>query len=294
MRHSVTLPTDLAGACRAIAERPEYLIVAGGTDIMVPVNDGRIDPPGWIGLRHIDEIGRIDGLSIGAGVTFSTIERTMGRVVPALVEAARTVGSPQIRNAATLGGNVATASPAGDSLPVLVCYDALVELVSVRGSRSLRLTDYLVGPKRTAQAPDELIAAIHLQHVSGAQAFAKVGLRNAMTIAVCSLAVRLDRDAGHARVALGSVGPVVIRAEHAERLLIERAPVGEFADAVADASQPIDDHRSTAAYRRHAVRVLATRMHAWVHGSSPRGPGLHPPASDDVRGPSTGGGGTHG
>lgn len=235
---------------------------------MVPVNDGRLDPSGWIGLRHVEEIRRIDGLSIGAGVTFTTIERSMGAIAPAFVEAARTVGSPQIRNAATLGGNVATASPAGDSLPVLACYDALVELVSVRGSRTVALTDFLVGPKRTLQAPDELIASIRLQHVCGAQAFAKVGLRNAMTIAICSLAMRLDREGGHARVALGSVGPVVMRAEHAERLLLDGAPAAEFADAVEAAAMPIDDHRATADYRRHAVRILATRMHAWVGGGT--------------------------
>jgi CO/xanthine dehydrogenase FAD-binding subunit len=173
--------------------------------------------------------------------------------MPALAEASRTVGSPQIRNRGTIGGNLGTASPAGDALPPLLIEDAELELASVRGTRLVPLTEFLVGPKRNALADDELIVAA-LVHPSGArQTFMKVGPRNAMVIAVCSLALVADRERGEIRASFGSAGPipglVSCPIEESER----------FPERVAAAASPIDDIRGTAAYRRHALRVLTRR-----------------------------------
>src|SRR5581483_1110278 len=130
-------------------------------------------------------------------------------LVPALAEAARTVGSPQIRNRGTIGGNVGTASPAGDALPPLLVAGAELELASVRGARRLPLGEFLLGPKRNALAPDELIVAVRLSPSGAPETFLKVGPRNAMVIAVCSLALRADRERDELRAAYGSAGPVV-------------------------------------------------------------------------------------
>jgi CO/xanthine dehydrogenase FAD-binding subunit len=191
---------------------------------------------------------------------------------PALAHAARTVGSPQIRNAGTIGGNLATASPAGDTLPVLVALDAVVELASTRGTRAMPVTEFLTGPKRTALAPDELIVGVRVPLWRGPQQVRKVGVRNAMVIAVASLALVLDLDRLSVGVGLGSVGPVPLDAPEAstwladrlrwlpERAVLDDRRIGdEFAAMVAAAARPIDDHRGGAEYRRHAVEVMARR-----------------------------------
>lgn len=259
------VPHDLATALRMVAEHPELTVVAGGTDVMVPVNAGTVQPTGWISLRRLAALQVIDGTRLGAGATFARIGVALATAAPSLAHAARTVGGPQIRNAATIGGNLATASPAGDSLPALLCCDATVELTSVTGVRSLAIEDYLVGPKRTARRPDELLTAVHLVHSTGAQAFASVGRRPAMAISMCSLAMRLDVDRGEARIAIGAAAPTAIRARRAEELLLDGADAHDVADAVMDAAAPIDDHRATAAYRRHALGVLTRRMHGWMY-----------------------------
>jgi CO/xanthine dehydrogenase FAD-binding subunit len=174
-------------------------------------------------------------------------------LLPALAEASRTIGSPQIRNRGTIGGNLGTASPAGDALPPLLLEDAEVELASVRGRRRLRLEDFLIGPKRNALEPDELIAAVFVGPSGNRQTFMKVGPRNAMVIAVCSLAVAVDRDRGELRAAYGSAGPVPA---------LVTAPMDEresFPQQVAVAASPIDDVRGSARYRRHALEVLTAR-----------------------------------
>jgi CO/xanthine dehydrogenase FAD-binding subunit len=174
-------------------------------------------------------------------------------LLPALAEASRTVGSPQIRNRGTLGGNLGTASPAGDSLPPLLVEDAEVEVASTGGTRRIALDQFLVGPKRNALAPEELIVAVLVRPSGAPQTFMKVGPRNAMVIAVCSLAVSADRERGELRAAFGSAGPVPA---------LVRAPLTDaegFPALVASAASPIDDVRGTAAYRRHALRILAAR-----------------------------------
>jgi len=170
--------------------------------------------------------------------------------LPALAEAARTVGGPQIRNRGTIGGNLGTASPAGDALPPLLVADARIRLVSVRGEREVALQEFLLGPKRNALAGDELIAGVTVEPMQGRETFMKVGPRNAMVIAVVSLALRVD---GELRAAYGSAGPVAALVRGG----LDEAE--ELAERVADAASPIDDVRGTAGYRRHALRVLTTR-----------------------------------
>jgi CO/xanthine dehydrogenase FAD-binding subunit len=178
------------------------------------------------------------------------MEAPLAEHVQALAEASRTVGGPQIRNRGTIGGNLGTASPAGDALPPLLVCAAQVKVASVRGERTLPLEDFLVGPKRNALAGDELILGVSVDAVESRQTFMKVGPRNAMVIAVVSLAVRVD---GELRAAFGSAGPVptLVRAQLSE--------VESFPQRVADAASPIDDVRGSAAYRRHALGVLTKR-----------------------------------
>jgi CO/xanthine dehydrogenase FAD-binding subunit len=254
----VLRPSNLAEALELKAERPDAVPIAGGTDLMVELNFDRARPAAILDLTRVGELrgwSRDDGrLRLGAGVTYSEAAAPpLAGLMPALAEASRTVGSPQIRNRGTLGGNLGTASPAGDALPPLLAEEAEVEVASVRGARRLPLTDFLVGPKRNALAPDELIAAVHVSPSGARQTFMKIGPRNAMVISVASLALVADRKRGELRAALGSAAPTV-------RLV--RAPIEEragFAEQVAAAASPIDDVRGTAAYRRHALRVLASR-----------------------------------
>ena len=258
-------PTTLDQAIDLLAAMPHLRVVNGGTDVMVGINAGTATVDGWLNLRRVEDLRGIThterGIRIGGGTTFAELERDVATEVPALAMAARTVGSRQIRSVGTIGGNLATASPAGDALPPLLICDAEVDLVSPRGIRTVMLKEFLVGPKRTVCAPDELVAAVVLTNWSGAQHFAKVGTRNAMVISICSLAARLDTDGGQARVAAGSVGPTALVLHEAAGLLLERHGADDFADAVAQSVSPIDDHRATATYRRTSVRVLARRMH---------------------------------
>ena len=212
-----------------------------------------------------------DVVQIGAGVTYADLEQgALADLVPGLAQAARTVGSPQIRNAGTIGGNLGTASPAGDTLPVLVALDADVVLRSASGSRQVPIGSFLTGVKRTDLRPGELIEAVRVPVVAGPQEFCKVGTRNAMVISVVSLALVVDRTRRRVGVGLGSVGPTPLRAPEAEAFLVAELagqPAGpldgdqveRFAELVASAASPIDDHRGSAAYRRHAVAVLAAR-----------------------------------
>jgi CO/xanthine dehydrogenase FAD-binding subunit len=263
-------PTTIDEAVGILGDRPDLRVVNGGTDVMVGVNAGVSTVTGWLNLRRVDELDRIErtehGLRIGGGVTFARIERELVDVVPALAMAARTVGSRQIRSVGTLGGNLATGSPAGDSLPPLLVCDTIVEVVSRYGTRSVPLVDFLLGPKRTALADGELVAAVVLSDYAGEQHFAKVGTRNAMVISISSLAARLDRTRGVARVAAGSVGPTALLLEQAQAALLQRDRADEFARIVGESVSPIDDHRATADYRRTSVSVLARRTHELLWG----------------------------
>ena len=254
----VFTPRSLDDALRLKAEHPQARFVQGGTDVLVELNFDRSRPPALINLNEVAELrgwSRQNGSAmLGAGLTYTEcMQPPLAELLPALAEASRTVGSPQIRNRGTIGGNLGTASPAGDALPPLLVEGAEVELVSARGSRRLGLHEFLLGVKRSALADDELIFAVHLRPSGAPQTFMKVGPRNAMVIAVCSLALAVDRERGELRAAFGSAAPVPT---------LVAAPldaVDSFPAAVAAAASPIDDVRGTAEYRRHALRVLTRR-----------------------------------
>jgi CO/xanthine dehydrogenase FAD-binding subunit len=250
----VFTPRSLDEALRLKSERPEAVPIAGGTDLMVTLNFDRERPAALLNLNEVPELrgwSRENGsVRLGAGLTYAEARRPpLADLLPALAEASRTVGSPQIQNRGTIGGNLGTASPAGDALPPLLVAGAEVVLASVRGERTLPLEEFVVGPKRNALAGDELIVGV-VAGTGGRQTFMKVGPRNAMVIAVVSLALRVGDEL---RAAFGSAGPVPT---------LVRGPLDEaesFAERVAEAARPIDDVRGSAAYRRHALRVLTAR-----------------------------------
>ena len=254
----VITPRSLDEALRVKAERPDARPVMGGTDLLVELNFDRARPDTILNLAEVRELkgwAKEDGsVRLGAGLTYTEAMRPeLATLLPALAEASRTVGSPQIRNRGTIGGNLGTASPAGDAHPPLLVEGATVEIGSVRGVRSLPLPEFFLGPKRNALAADELVLAVRVGASGRPQTFMKVGPRNAMVIAVCSLAVLADRERGELRAAYGSAGPVPA---------LVTAPLDardDFPALVADAARPIDDVRGTAEYRRHALRVLTRR-----------------------------------
>jgi len=253
----VLTPRTLEEALRLKSEHPNALPIQGGTDVMVALNFDRARPDAILNLNEVAELrgwSRENGsLRLGAGLTYTEAMSALGGELPALAEASRTVGSPQIRNRGTIGGNLGTASPAGDALPPLFVEGAEVEVASVRGARRLSLAEFLVGVKQTALTRDELITSVVLAPSGQPQTFMKIGPRNAMVIAVCSVALLADRERGELRASFGSSAPTV-------RLVtapLEEAD--EFPDRVAESASPIDDVRGTAGYRRHALRVLTRR-----------------------------------
>ena len=270
--------TSVAEVLTALRDYPHARLLQGGTDTMVEVNLNRSSVGDVIALRRVAELRRwhVDEDSgtvrIGAGVPYAELERSpICDLLPALAEASRTVGSPQIRAAGSLGGNLGTCSPAGDGLPVLSACDAMVHLRSADGSRDLSIHDFMIGVKRNARRSDELITAVSIPLIPGFQGYAKVGTRNAMVISVASACLVHDSVAGNVRLAFGAVAPTVVRARNAEawlanemslqgQLEISQQIAREFGRRAAEECSPIDDHRSTAAYRRHAVAVLAERL----------------------------------
>jgi CO/xanthine dehydrogenase FAD-binding subunit len=251
----VLTPHSLDDALALRAERPGTVPIAGGTDVMVELNFDRRRPDVLLNLNEVAELRGWSRenrtLRLGAGLTYAEIEHSeLASLLPALAEAARTVGSPQIRNRGTIGGNLGTASPAGDALPPLLVEGAEVEVASVRGRRRLPVQEFVTGVKRNALADDELIVAVHVQPTGAPQTFMKIGPRNAMVIAVCSLALAVDGARGEARAAFGSAAPVPT---------LVTGGLDGFPDRLAAAASPIDDVRGSAAYRTHALRVLASR-----------------------------------
>lgn len=276
-------PTTLTEALEVKAEHPDAVPLAGGTDVMVEINFDRARPEVLLDLCRVDELAgwsREDGwVRLGACVTYARLLDELAGTLPGLAMAARTVGSPQIRNRGTVGGNLGSASPAGDCHPPLLAADAEVELASTSGTRRLPVREFFTGPKRHAAHPDELITAVLVPASAGPQQFSKVGTRNAMVIAVCSFALALRPAERGVGTGIGSAGPVPLRAPEAEDLLTgaldeqglweSRGPltpslVEEFGRRVAAAAAPIDDVRGTAAYRSHALAVLARRTLRWA------------------------------
>src|SRR6202049_2417473 len=276
-------PTTWAEALAMKAAHPDALPIAGGTDVMVEINFDRRRPEAFIDLTRIPELsawGEEDGLlRVGAGVTYTRIMDELGDRLPGLAKASRTVGSPQIRNRGTVGGNLGSASPAGDAHPPLLASGASVELASVAGMRRLPVHDFFIGPKRNAMRDDELIAAFLIEPAQGPQQFSKVGTRNAMVIAVCSFGLAIEPERRRVGTGIGSAAPTPVTAPEAEKFIQSvldehdlwrtRAPVSEaalarFGELVAATARPIDDVRGTAAYRRHALAVMARRTFTWA------------------------------
>ena len=269
----VARPMTLSGVFDALDELPGAHLLAGGTDLMVEVNFGHRRPPSVVGLRRVEELRGYEVLDdevvLGSGVTWTEVEHDLAGVLPGLAAAARTVGSPQMRNAGTVGGNVGTASPAGDGLPVLGALDATVVLASRHGERRLPLAEVITGVKRTVIQPGEVIREIRVPRLDGPQQFLKVGTRNAMVISIVVCGLAVDRAGRSVRLGLGSVAPRPLRATAAEafiagaidwdRLTAPADAVARFGELARDAASPISDQRGTAAFRRHAVGVVATR-----------------------------------
>ena len=252
----VLTPRSLDEALALKSEHPDARPIQGGTDVMVALNFDRDRPVTMLNLNEVAELrgyAQENGsLRLGAGLTYSEVEHgELHEVLPALAEASRTVGSPQIRNRGTIGGNLGTAAPAGDAIPPLVVYGAEVECASVRGTRRIPILEFVTGVKRNALAPDELITSIHLAKPNGPQTFMKVGPRNAMVIAVVSLAVSAEGEELRASFGSASARPALVKAP--------RGDAESFPEQVAEAASPIDDVRGSERYRRHALKVLTER-----------------------------------
>jgi CO/xanthine dehydrogenase FAD-binding subunit len=260
--------------------------IFGGTDVMVDLNFDRERPDVVLDLTRVLEIQEWEEengrLRVGAGVTYTRIIAELRNELPGLALASRTVGSPQIRNRGTVGGNLGTASPAGDALPPLYASDAEVELASTGGTRHVPVTEFVTGPKRNAMRPDELIAAFRIPRAEGPQQYSKIGTRNAMVIAVCAFGLALHPEQGKVGACLGSAAPTPVRAREAEEFIegvlewdsrdeIRESALERFGELVGEAASPISDVRSTAAYRTHAVGVLARRTLKWAWDEYRRG-----------------------
>ena len=274
----VLIPRNVDELIDVFQANPQAKLLAGGTDYMVEVNLHGRKPNTMISLRQVKELTEWSvrpsqsRITIGAGVPYAEMEvGEIARLVPALAQAARTVGSPQIRAAGTLGGNLGTCSPAGDSLPVLAALNATIHVIGPDGNRDIDFVDFMVGVKKNSLQPAEFVHSVSMPIVDGWQGYAKVGTRNAMVISTASACLVRDSDEGFVSIALGSVGPTIIRAHNAEAWLmkttslrasaqLEPSVAQEFGRQVALESRPIDDHRSTADYRRHAIGVLAQRL----------------------------------
>jgi CO/xanthine dehydrogenase FAD-binding subunit len=269
----VTSPTNLAAAYAALEEGP-ITPIAGGTDLMVALTGEIGEPPArMLDLWHLGELRGItldgDGIVLGALTTYTDIRRSAlcREHLPALVEAAATIGAAQIQNRGTIGGNAVNASPAGDTLPILLALDAVLVCGSVRGEREVPAGSFWPAYRQTALAADELLLRIRFPMVAGRQArFRKVGTRRAQSISKVAMALsyRVAATGGpwtDVHLALGSVAPTPIRAGATEAVLEGRSPTPETADLAAETLagelRPIDDVRSTAEYRRVvAARVL--------------------------------------
>ena len=272
-------PDDWSEALELKAANPTALPIWGGTDVMVDLNFGRARPEAILDLTRVLALAeweeRDGALRLGAGVSYTTAIADLGDRLPGLAAASRTVGSPQIRNRGTIGGNLGSSSPAGDALPPLYASEAAVELASTRGTRRVPVADFITGPKRNVLEPDELIAAVHVAPAKGAQQFSKIGTRNAMVIAVCSFALELDPERRRVGTCIGSAAPTPVRAADAETFVageldwdgasaLDEHVANRFGELAAQAASPIDDVRGSAAYRRHALSVLARRTLTWA------------------------------
>ena len=276
-------PETWPEALQMKAAHPQAVPIQGGTDVMVELNFDRYRPEYLLDLTRVSELaqwapdnGRI---RLGAGVSYTRVITELGDRLPGLAMASRTVGSPQIRNRGTVGGNLGAASPAGDSHPALLAAHAMVEAESVRGARQIPAEEFYTGVKRNALGPDELIKAVLIAPPAGPQQFCKIGTRNAMVISVAAFGLALHPDREAVGTGIGSAAPTPRRALAAEQFIAQSltddglwesrgalpdATGRHFADLVADAASPIDDVRGTARYRVHSLSVMARRALIWA------------------------------
>jgi xanthine dehydrogenase small subunit len=258
-------PRSVADALKMLRDEDALVPLAGATDLYVALNFGTLPGTRFVDLWRLAALRKIerrDGvLSIGALATYTQIikSRHVRAQAPMLVEAARQIGGVQIQNRGTIGGNIANASPAGDTLPVLAALDAVVVLRSTSGERRVPFGEFYTGYRATVRRPDELIVAVEIASVAGKQWFRKVGTRAAQAISkVVMAAVRAERP----RIALGSVGPTVVRARRTEEALGAGASAEEAARVLEAEITPIDDVRSTAEYRTTVAGNLLRRFWA--------------------------------
>ncbi|MDI9884511.1 xanthine dehydrogenase family protein subunit M [Streptomyces sp. HNM0645] len=276
-------PASWEEALAAKAEHPTAVPIAGGTDIMVEINFDHRRPEYLLDLNRITELSEWEvgeeNVRLGASVPYTRIMENLRTELPGLALASHTVASPQIRNRGGVGGNLGTASPAGDAHPALLAAGAEVEVESVRGTRFIPIDAFYTGVKRNALAADELIRAVHIKKADGPQQYSKVGTRNAMVIAVCAFGIALHPETRTVRTGIGSAAPTPVRAGAAEDFLnaalleggfwdsgkiITPSIAKQFAELVSGACNPIDDVRGTAKYRRHAVGIMARRTLGWT------------------------------
>jgi CO/xanthine dehydrogenase FAD-binding subunit len=272
-------PRTWSDALQAKAAYPGAVPIAGGTDVMVELNFDKHRPDALLDLNRVDDLAQWwteDGrVRLGAGVTYARVIDELAGVLPGLAMASRTIGSPQIRNRGTVGGNLGAASPAGDAHPALLAAGADVEIASARGVRRVPVERFFTGVKRNVLEPDELIAAIWITPPSGPQQFSKIGTRNAMVISVAAFGLALHADRRVVGTGIGSAAPTPRRAYDAEQFLAARLDwdaraaldpyvAREFGERVRAAAAPIDDVRGSAAYRLHSLSVMARRTLAWA------------------------------
>ena len=256
-------PRSLADALKLLRDEGPLVPMAGCTDLYVSLNFGTLKEARFLNLWRLSALRTIemrgDRLSIGALATHTDLIRSplVRRRVPMLASAAREVGGAQIQNRGTIGGNVANASPAGDTLPVLAAAEATVVLRSAAETRRLPFTQFYTGYRQTVRRPDELIVAFEIPAIRGRQCFRKVGTRAAQAISkVVVAAVVSDRP----RIALGSVAPTVVRATRTEAALAAGASIEQAQETLVAEIAPIDDTRSTAEYRRRVAANLLARF----------------------------------
>ncbi|MER0483651.1 xanthine dehydrogenase family protein subunit M [Streptomyces sp. Edi2] len=276
-------PASWEEALAAKAEHPTAVPIAGGTDVMVEINFDHRRPEYLLDLNRIGDLNEWEvgekTVRLGASVPYTQIMENLRAELPGLALASHTVASPQIRNRGGVGGNLGTASPAGDAHPALLAAGCEVEVESVRGRRMIPIDDFYTGVKRNAMEPDELIRSVHLPKADGPQQFSKVGTRNAMVIAVCAFGIALHPETRTVRTGIGSAAPTPVRARAAEDFLAAALEEGgfwesggplppslakQFAQLASGACNPIDDVRGSAKYRRHAVGIMARRTLGWT------------------------------
>jgi CO/xanthine dehydrogenase FAD-binding subunit len=265
---SLLEPKSLRDALQMLRTEGPLTPMAGCTDLYVSLNFGTLNDTRFLNLWRLDALRRIDDrrgvLSVGALVTYTQLMRSKAvrKRLPMLAAAAAEIGAVQIQNRGTIGGNVANASPAGDTLPVLAAAEAIVVLQSVDGVRRIPFHEFYTGYRQTVRHPDELIVGFDIPTISGRQWFRKVGTRAAQSISKVVIAgvVPSARSRSGFRLALGSVAPTVLRAHRTEAAWSSGATIETAQQTLKDEIAPIDDLRSTADYRRQVAANLLGRM----------------------------------